>query len=332
MSEIVYNTAECSDYPDFYEVPDFTRYGINIFGDVIDRKKGRLLSTYISRGNAKKGIVGGYALCRLTTDTGIKRTFGRHRLLCMVFKPKPTCPSRRIVNHINGVPGDDRLENLEWCSYSENTKHAYDNGLYPNKVCPTEVLYPDNNVVTYTTSQAAADALGWTLSKLHTRLKSPGRVGRDGYAARRVSDKADWFCFFRVSRLATYYIRNLKSGLVIKHDCPHTAARTAGVTTRQITECVHKTHKVVNGFEVCRGTNGPWTDYTDLQIQYLSDYPYGRYPKAIKATNVRTGEVARFASSLEAGKFFSKNRNSIYNLASAGHVLNGWQLEQFTVL
>lgn len=50
-----------------------------------------------------------------------------HRLLAIHFIPNTL--NKPIINHINGIREDNRLENLEWCTYSENTQHAYDIGL-----------------------------------------------------------------------------------------------------------------------------------------------------------------------------------------------------------
>lgn len=71
----------------------------------------------------KKIIWSGYeqvCLCKINT----RKYYSVHRLVLRAFSPHSN-ENLLQVNHINGVRNDNRYENLEWCTASENSKHSY---------------------------------------------------------------------------------------------------------------------------------------------------------------------------------------------------------------
>jgi len=56
-----------------------------------------------------------------------RKTFRVHRLVVIAFLPNPE--GKPHTNHINCDKIDNRLDNLEWATRSENMLHAYDKGL-----------------------------------------------------------------------------------------------------------------------------------------------------------------------------------------------------------
>lgn len=68
----------------------------------------------------------GYMKTQIWTAGRAKNVL-QHRLLAEQFIPNNEC--KKQVNHINGIKSDNRIENLEWVTQSENAKHSFANGL-----------------------------------------------------------------------------------------------------------------------------------------------------------------------------------------------------------
>lgn len=61
---------------------------------------------------------------------GSQKLFSIYRLIAIAFLPNPN--NKPCINHKDGNPENNNINNLEWCTYSENTIHAYKNKLFPN--------------------------------------------------------------------------------------------------------------------------------------------------------------------------------------------------------
>lgn len=89
---------------------------------------GRFYGKYRSYMTFLSNSVGetGYQKIYITVD-GKHILFASHRLVAKVFIQNPD--ELPVVNHIDGNKLNNRADNLEWCSHSQNTRHAFDTGL-----------------------------------------------------------------------------------------------------------------------------------------------------------------------------------------------------------
>lgn len=94
-------------------------------------KQGKIISLprHRCRGKVKKAtlINNGYLIVNLCKNSKSKN-YLLHRLVAETFIPNPE--NKPDINHKNGIKTDDRVENLEWCTKSENMQHAVKTGLF----------------------------------------------------------------------------------------------------------------------------------------------------------------------------------------------------------
>ena len=95
----------------------FENYSISNKGQVRNDLTRRILSTF---------PVGGYLMVNLMAN-GSKKLVYIHRLVGHAFVDNPN--DYKEINHINGKKDDNLPDNLEWCTRSENIKHAYATSL-----------------------------------------------------------------------------------------------------------------------------------------------------------------------------------------------------------
>lgn len=113
----------------FGEIPDGRCLDFIWFKNYIVTRKGEVYSTktykYLKQSLCEKT---GYKVVTLCNDD-LRINESVHRLVAISFLPNPE--NKPQVNHIDGVKVNNNVENLEWCTVSENTIHAWENGLKP---------------------------------------------------------------------------------------------------------------------------------------------------------------------------------------------------------
>lgn len=110
---------EITGYEGYFEVSNLGNFRSK---DRIIRYKSNGTRLYPGKSLKTETVVEGYQRIVLMKGA-IKKRYMCHRLVAQEFVPNPD--NKPFVNHINGNKADNRAENLEWVTQSENELHSH---------------------------------------------------------------------------------------------------------------------------------------------------------------------------------------------------------------
>ena len=99
-------------------IPIDMNYEANEVGDIRKIGSNQLLKQWLDKD--------GYKIVAL----GDRKIYRAHRLIALTFIENPE--GKPVVNHINHIKYDNRVDNLEWVTHSENSIHSYSNNFREN--------------------------------------------------------------------------------------------------------------------------------------------------------------------------------------------------------
>lgn len=143
---------------DYYE-----NYSVSVIGQVRNDDTGRIKAIRVKKGYCFVG------LCRFAH----KKWVSLHRLVAIAFVENPE--GKREVNHKDGDKLNNKAENLEWSTRTENIRHAIMTGLsVPTLIRSKEVNQYDkqgNFIRTWKSGRFAARELNINESSLSAAAK-----------------------------------------------------------------------------------------------------------------------------------------------------------------
>lgn len=172
----------------FRIIPCFSRYAINKHGVIIDTKSNEVVDKLMVDYD-------GYSCAYIyNPDRNVNRWTKIHRLVALAWIKNTDFITRPYVNHLDGNKTNYSISNLEWCTLSENCKHAVDIGLNPSSVALKTRDISTGEIEHYSSGSELRKRLGLNNVNAESWIyKMPGFLINRRYEIKLVNDDTPWF-------------------------------------------------------------------------------------------------------------------------------------------
>ena len=293
------------------------------------------LTKAVEKGNK----TGGYEFSTFHNSVYVKNIH-KHRLLCLVFKPFTGNFSKLTVNHIDGNKNNTTLDNLEWASYSENNKHAWDHGL---KLIDREKIYVRNLVtneikVFRSVRKAAEDQGDSSGHYISQRIEDKsGKIYPDLLQYKRGDE--EWpevdskllAEYDKESFQNRFVARNVFTGEITLFEHAVKGEQLLGIPARIILDHARNSKFIpYNGYNFRYFTEvDKFPEHSERHLQIYKDYPVNA-KAGVVAKDVNTGEELFFTTKSKCLEFFKVDFSYISTYIYSGRLFKKqWKLSLF---
>lgn len=143
----------------------YKNYYGDIHGDVYSKKSGEIKKL------KKRLNKHGYEYVALRVNKKTKSVLV-HRFICSLFKENKS--NKEQVNHIDGNKRNNHINNLEWVTAKENTKHAFEKGLRNSESLKSNGMKLSRRI-------SQIDIITGDVIRVWESSKEPGRILGDKF-------------------------------------------------------------------------------------------------------------------------------------------------------
>lgn len=329
---------EVETFPGFYYIPLFANYAISKKGEIVNWRTGKYKTWSYTKPDLQRNSKGGYAYNRVVNDENFSVTLFRHRAMCLTFKEYGNDVRKMVVNHKDGIPGNDWIDNLEWSTYRDNNIHAVKTGLrLDNKPVLSKDL-KTGEVLRFSSCNECAKYYGHPQgSYVADRIKS-GKLYSD-LKLFKYDDGSPWIDVdlsrdkIHIAKHAnTILARNVFTGQIIIFNGTSQGSELTGVKPATILKHAKEEMVIpVNGWNFRYAHSSvTWPKHSKRHLKIYEKYPIYP-PDGLIATDAAGKEFFFESVALGARKLNIGKRTIINSIRYKRPTTDGWNFKIFDI-